>query len=88
MVTAAVLAWARWRLLEEARLRFIERTDSYHDFLPWIVRLSVGLVLIGAGLSRALSLPILEADLVVLGGGRWSVDRVLLARIGDCLRRW
>lgn len=62
VVTAAVLAWARWRPLEEARLRFIERTDSYHDFLPWIVRLSVGLVLIGAGLSRALFLPILEAD--------------------------
>ncbi|MGH2401727.1 MAG: DoxX family protein [Candidatus Limnocylindria bacterium] len=62
VVLAGVLAWARWRPLEDARLRFIERTDSYHDFLPWIVRLSVGLVLIGAGLSRVLFLPTLEAD--------------------------
>lgn len=62
VVLAGVLAWARWRPLEDARLRLIERTDSYHDFLPWIVRLSVGLVLIGAGLSRVLFLPTLEAD--------------------------
>ena len=62
VVLAALLAWARWRPLEEARLRFIEHTDSYHDFMPWIVRLSVGLVLIGAGLSRVLFLPTLEAD--------------------------
>ncbi|MDQ4035017.1 MAG: DoxX family protein [Chloroflexota bacterium] len=62
VVLAALVAWARWRPLEEARLRFTERTNSYHDFLPWIVRLSVGLVLIGAGLSRVLLLPTLEAD--------------------------
>jgi len=62
VVAGAVLAWARWRPLEAARLRFIERTDDYHDYVPWMIRLSVGLVLIGAGLSRALFLPVLHAD--------------------------
>ena len=62
VVVAALAAWARWRPLEPARRRFIERTDTYHEYLPWIIRLSVGLVLIGSGLSRALLLPNLEAD--------------------------
>ena len=62
IVAGALLAWARWRPLEAARVRFIERTDTYHEYLPWIIRLSVGLVLIGAGLSRAVFLPSLEAD--------------------------
>ena len=53
----AVLAWARWRPMEASRQRLIERTDDYHEYLPWIVRLSVGLVLIGSGLSRVQLLP-------------------------------
>jgi uncharacterized membrane protein YphA (DoxX/SURF4 family) len=56
-----VLAWARWRPLEEARRRFVERAEGYDEYLPWIVRLSVGLVLIGSGLSRVLFMPTLEA---------------------------
>lgn len=56
-----VLAWARWRPLEAARVRFIERAEGYREYLPWIVRLSVGLVLIGSGVSRALFLPTVEA---------------------------
>jgi len=62
VAVAAVLAWARWRPLEAARLRFIERTNDYHEYLPWMIRLSVGLVLIGAGLSRSLFMPTLQAD--------------------------
>jgi uncharacterized membrane protein YphA (DoxX/SURF4 family) len=62
LTVVALLAWARWRPLEQARLRFIERADTYHEYLPWMVRLSVGLVLIGSGLSRALFQPTLEAD--------------------------
>ena len=62
VVLALVLAWARWRPLEEARNRLIAATDTYHEYLPWIVRLSVGLVLIGSGLSRVLFLPTLPAD--------------------------
>ena len=73
LVVIATLAWARWRPLEAARLRFVERTDGYHEYLPWMIRLSVGLVLIGAGLSRALFMPSIAADglaaLVLTGTG-------------------
>jgi len=61
VLVALVLAWARWRPMEDARLRFIERARGYDEYLPWIVRLSVGLVLIGSGLSRVLFMPTLEA---------------------------
>ena len=61
VVIGAVLAWARWRPLEAARQRFLERAETYHEYLPWIVRLSVGLVLIGSGLSRVLFMPTIEA---------------------------
>ena len=59
VIVLAVLAWARWRPLEAARLRLVARTDGYHEYLPWMIRLSVGLVLIGAGLSRVMFMPIL-----------------------------
>jgi uncharacterized membrane protein YphA (DoxX/SURF4 family) len=62
VVVGLVLAWARWRPLEAARLRFVERAEGYHEYVPWIVRLSVGLVLIGSGLSRAAFLPTDEAS--------------------------
>ena len=62
VVLVALLAWARWRPLEEARSRLIAATDAYHEYLPWIIRLSVGLVLIGSGLSRVLFMPTLEAE--------------------------
>ncbi|MGH2428239.1 MAG: DoxX family protein [Candidatus Limnocylindria bacterium] len=61
VVVALLVAWARWRPLEDARLRFVERAADYRPYVPWMVRLSVGLVLIGAGLSRALFLPTLTA---------------------------
>jgi uncharacterized membrane protein YphA (DoxX/SURF4 family) len=57
---AVVLAWARWRPLEEPRMRLIERARGYREYLPWMVRLSVGLVLIGAGLSRVRFHPAIE----------------------------
>ena len=61
VVLVAVLAWSRWRPMEEPRMRFIERARSYRDYLPWMVRLSVGLVLIGAGLSRVRFVPNIES---------------------------
>jgi uncharacterized membrane protein YphA (DoxX/SURF4 family) len=60
VILLAALAWARWRPLEAARLRVVERTDAYHEYLPWMIRLSVGLVLIGAGLSRVMFMPIIS----------------------------
>jgi uncharacterized membrane protein YphA (DoxX/SURF4 family) len=64
VVGVALLAWAWWRPLEGPRRRFVERTDAYHEFLPWIARLAAGLVLIGSGLSRVQFLPTLAADAV------------------------
>jgi len=61
IVLAGVLAWARWRPMEEARMRFIERARTYTEYLPWMVRLSVGLVLIGAGLSRVRFMPTIDS---------------------------
>jgi len=73
IVLATILAWARWRPMEEARLRFIERAKSYTEYLPWIVRLSVGLVLIGAGLGHVRFMPIIESGglfaLLLTGAG-------------------
>lgn len=67
VVLALLLAWVRWRPLEDARARFIDRALSYREYLPWIVRLSVGLVLIGSGLSRVRFLPTIETgDLFAL----------------------
>ena len=60
-ILALLAAWARWRPLEDRRLRFVERADGYREYLPWIVRLAVGLVLIGSGLSRVLFMPTLSA---------------------------
>jgi uncharacterized membrane protein YphA (DoxX/SURF4 family) len=60
VVLVALLAWGRVRPLEEPRLRFIERARGYTEYLPWIIRLSVGLVLIGAGLLRVRFMPTIE----------------------------
>jgi uncharacterized membrane protein YphA (DoxX/SURF4 family) len=62
VTVGVVLGWARWRPLEAARARFVERGEGYREYLSWIVRLSVGLVLIGSGVSRVLFMPTVEAD--------------------------
>jgi uncharacterized membrane protein YphA (DoxX/SURF4 family) len=62
VVVALLLAWARWRPLESARQRFIVHAQTYTEYVPWIVRLSAGLVLIGAGLSRVAFMPTLDAS--------------------------
>lgn len=57
VVIGAVVTWARWRPLEGARQRFVVQARQYAEYVPWMVRLSVGLVLVGAGLSRVLFMP-------------------------------
>jgi len=61
VVLAGLLAWARVRPMEEPRLRFVERAKTYTEYLPWIVRLSVGLVVIGAGLARVRFMPTIDS---------------------------
>ncbi|MEO8246990.1 MAG: DoxX family protein [Chloroflexota bacterium] len=57
VVLGLVLAWARTRPMEEARLRLVARAESYRDYVPWMLRLSFGLVLLGAGMTRVLFAP-------------------------------
>jgi uncharacterized membrane protein YphA (DoxX/SURF4 family) len=42
--------WSAWR-------RFVDRAWSYRELVPWMLRLSFGLVLIGAGLTRVVFAP-------------------------------
>jgi uncharacterized membrane protein YphA (DoxX/SURF4 family) len=62
IVGGLVLAWGIIRPLEDPRRRLVERAETYAEYLPWIARLSVGLVLIGAGLARVQFLPTLPAE--------------------------
>ncbi len=57
VVLGLVLAWARIRPMEAARLRLVARAETYRDYVPWMLRLSFGLVLLGAGLTRVLFAP-------------------------------
>lgn len=52
-----VVTWASLRPLEQPRVRFVRRAESYRPYVPWMLRLSVGLVVIGAGLGRVLFVP-------------------------------
>ena len=61
IVIGLVLAWARWRPLESPRQRAVVRARDYAEYTPWMTRLSVGLVLVGAGLSRWLFMPTIPA---------------------------
>ena len=65
LVVAGLLAYAHRRPMEASRQRFVERAETYREYVPWIVRLSVGLVLIGSGLVRVLIMPGLDAGPLV-----------------------
>ncbi|HET9879264.1 MAG TPA: DoxX family protein [Candidatus Limnocylindria bacterium] len=56
-VLGLLAAWHRLRPMEDARLRLVARATSYRDLVPWMLRLSFGLVLLGAGLTRVLFAP-------------------------------
>ncbi len=47
-------------------LRLDEKLQSYHELIPWIIRLSLGIALIGAGTAGVLISPILTTQ--TLGG--------------------
>jgi uncharacterized membrane protein YphA (DoxX/SURF4 family) len=54
---AALVVWSRWRLDWAPWRRLVDRAWTYRDLVPWMLRLSFGLVLIGAGLSQRVFTP-------------------------------
>jgi uncharacterized membrane protein YphA (DoxX/SURF4 family) len=77
---AAALAgfalWLRWRPRLGWWERFVERAWSYRELVPWMLRLSFGLVLIGAGLMGTVFAP-------EIGIGGWP--HVLQTAVGFLL---
>ena len=57
VVLLAGLAWPRRRPMLAPWERFVAQAWSYRDFVPWMLRLSFGLVLIGSGLTRVVFAP-------------------------------
>ncbi len=76
-VVLAVGAWLRWRPLDEAWSRFGDRAWSYRVYVPWMLRLSFGLVLIGSGLTRVAFTP----DLPISAG----IPALILTALGFLL---
>lgn len=62
LVLLLVAAWAKVRPLEAERHRFVRRAQEYQPYVPWMLRLAVGLVVIGAGLGRVLFAPNVALD--------------------------
>ena len=62
LVLLLVAAWAKVRPLEAARQRLVRRAQEYQQYVPWMLRLAVGLVVIGAGLGRVLFAPNVPLD--------------------------
>lgn len=61
-LAGAVVAWTAYRNVRPVRdffARVAARADSYTAFVPWMLRLSLGIALIGAGASGVLVSPIL-----------------------------
>ena len=56
VILALLVAWARLRPLEDARLRLVARAEGYRDFVPWMLRLSLGSSARG-GMTRVLFAP-------------------------------
>lgn len=69
---AIVIAWVSYRNVRPVRdffSRVASRADSYNAFTPWMLRLSLGIALIGAGASSVLVSPILP-DYPALAGAQ------------------
>jgi uncharacterized membrane protein YphA (DoxX/SURF4 family) len=56
-VLVLIAVWARWRPFEARRRAAIARAEGYWPFVPWMLRLSGGLLLLGAGTTRVLFAP-------------------------------
>lgn len=66
VVAGLAVAWLRWggSFADLAVLR--ETLEGYEDFVPWMIRLSVGLPLVGAGFAGYLFTPALGIQVRVL----------------------
>jgi uncharacterized membrane protein YphA (DoxX/SURF4 family) len=66
-----VLAYRRIKPFERDRELFAAAMADYRDLLPWLLRLSLGIPLVGAGFSGYYFTPLLESDarLVFIGLG-------------------
>jgi uncharacterized membrane protein YphA (DoxX/SURF4 family) len=73
---AGFALWLRWRPRLAHWDRFVERAWSYRDLVPWMLRISFGLVLIGSGLMGVVFAP-------EIGIGGWP--HVLQTAIGFLL---
>jgi uncharacterized membrane protein YphA (DoxX/SURF4 family) len=56
-VAAVVGLWAWWRPFESVRRTVVARAEEYWPYVPWMLRLSAGLLLLGAGATRVLFAP-------------------------------
>jgi uncharacterized membrane protein YphA (DoxX/SURF4 family) len=82
-----VLAYRRVQPFARDRELFAQAMADYRDLLPWLLRISLGIPLIGAGFSGYYFTPLLESDarLVFIGLGfllLFGLATRLLAAIG------
>jgi uncharacterized membrane protein YphA (DoxX/SURF4 family) len=61
LVLVAFFVSERSRWVKNWIMRIQARTTTYRDFLPWMLRLSLGIALIGAGSSEVFISPLLPA---------------------------
>lgn len=60
-VIVALVSIAKHSAVIRANIKYaIKRLDSYHELIPWIIRLSLGVSLIGSGTGSYLISPILD----------------------------
>ena len=63
---AGVLAYRRYRPFQVDLAVFTRTMDAYRDLLPWLLRLSLGIPLIGAGFTGYFFTPLVESNARIL----------------------
>lgn len=89
-VGAAVAGYLRYRPAA-TDIAVLRRTlSAYNDIVPWMLRLSVGLPLIGAGFAGYFFSPEVQASTrlfqVTVGSSSCSVSRRASSRLSPCSR--
>lgn len=81
LVAAVALAYLRYRPARRDIATFRRTVRGYRDLLPWLLRLSFGLPLVGAGFSGYLFGPAVP----VAGGGAFAPARLFQVGLGFLL---